>query len=61
MVQVILSNMQVCPGPSLPEPGAGVQIDDIGVTEWQTPESKTYASIWIGVISTGYAGSLKVV
>ena len=47
-------------GPSLPESGIEVQISDAQTTEWQAPESKTYAIRRSGGIDTGYVGSLKI-
>ena len=51
--------MQVCPDPSIPEPGAGIYISGTGVAEWKTMASKTYVSGWSGGIKTGYASILK--
>ena len=60
MVQRILVNMRVCPGPSFPEPGMGLQFAGLGDMEWQALVSKTYASGWSGDINTGEAWSLKI-
>ena len=37
MAQVIISNMQVCTGPSLAEPGAVLHLVGVGDTGWQAP------------------------
>ena len=36
MGQGILRNMWVYPGLSIPELGAGLQLDDVGAMEWQS-------------------------
>ena len=53
MVQVILGNLRIFTGPSLPDISSG------GATEWKAPENKTYSSRWRGGINTGDVGSLK--
>ena len=60
MGQGILGNMRVCPGLSLPEPGACLQLAGAGATEWQAPVSKMYASGRSGGIKTGDVGSLEI-
>ena len=60
MRQVILSKMQVCMDPPLPEPGACLQIDGAGTMECQAPASNTYGRGRIGGINTGYALSSKI-
>ena len=51
--------MRVCPGPSLPELYAGLQIYGMGVMEWQSPEGINNASVWIGGTNNGDVGILK--
>ena len=59
MVQVILGNIRVFMGLSLPEPGTGLQLASVGDTEWQAPARKSYSRGRIGGIKTGYLGSLE--
>ena len=60
MVQVILGNMWICLGPSLPEPGVLLQISSMGDTEWKARASKMYARGHIRGINNGDAGSLDI-
>ena len=58
MLKGILVNMWVFMVPSLPEPGTVIKLVCVGGTEWQSTESKMYASRWIGGINTVDAGIL---
>ena len=51
--------MRVFPGPSLPEPGACLQLAGTGGTEWKYPYINTYARGWSGDINNIDLGSLE--
>ena len=60
MGQGIIGNMQVFPGPSLPELVAGLQLVGAGAKYCQNPARKMYARRWSKVIKTGDKGSLEI-
>ena len=59
MGQGKLGNMQVCTGPSLPEPGAVLQLVGAGVMECQTPVRNTDDIRQSIGVNNEYKGSLK--
>ena len=59
MVQGILSNMRVCPGPYIPEPGTCLRLAGAGAIEFKSPMSKIHDSRQIIRLKTGDMGSLE--
>ena len=59
MVQGILDNMRVFPGPYITKSGVGLQLSVVWDTEWKDLVIKTNLRLWSGGINTGDVGILN--